>query len=101
MYAHPALSADGSTLYFASDMQGGYGGMDLYKTNFANGVWSKPQNLGGSINSPGNELFPSLRSADSLYFSSNAHNSVGGQDLNYAVQNGNCMEWSFSFTNTH
>ncbi|MFT5920948.1 MAG: peptidoglycan-associated lipoprotein [Flavobacteriales bacterium] len=95
MYAHPALSADGSTLYFASDMQGGYGGMDLYKTNFANDVWSKPQNLGGSINSPGNELFPSLRSADSLYFSSNAHNSVGGQDLNYAVQSGTVWNGPF------
>ncbi len=88
MFAHPALSADGTILYFSSDMNGGYGGMDLYMSKLENEVWTKPENLGSTINTPGNELFPSLRSADSLYFSSNAHGSIGGQDLNYVVRNG-------------
>ncbi|MBI1268020.1 MAG: OmpA family protein [Cryomorphaceae bacterium] len=89
MYAHPHFSADGNTLYFSSDMQGGYGGMDLYKVTMVNGAWGKPENLGGDINSPGNELFPSMRGQDSLYFSSNGQQTIGGQDILYAVKKGN------------
>ncbi|MCH2197703.1 MAG: OmpA family protein [Flavobacteriales bacterium] len=89
MYAHPALSADGKTLYFSSDLQGGFGGMDLYKTTMNDqGVWEKPINLGSELNTPGNELFPSLRSDDSLYFSSNAHETLGGLDMMYSVHQG-------------
>lgn len=92
MYAHPVLSSDGKTLYFSSDMSGGFGGMDLYKSTFVNDAWSKPENLGANINTPGNEVFPSLRSDDSLYFSSNAHQTLGGLDLLYSVnRNG---EWT-------
>lgn len=92
MYAHPVLSSDGKTLYFSSDMSGGFGGMDLYKSTYVNDAWSKPENLGASINTAGNEVFPSLRSDDSLYFSSNAHQTLGGLDLMYSVnRNG---EWS-------
>ncbi len=86
MYAHPAFSSDGKTLYFASDMSGGYGGMDLYKSTLENETWSTPVNLGSTINTPGNELFPSLRSDDSLYFSSNSHQTLGGLDILYSVQ---------------
>ena len=88
MYAHPALSSDGNTLYFSSDMGGGFGGMDLYKSTKVNGEWSQPVNLGSTINTSGNEVFPSLRSNDSLYFSSNAHQTLGGLDLMYAVDQG-------------
>ncbi len=85
MYAHPALSSDGKTLYFSSDMAGGYGGMDLYTVTQTDGVWSNPQNLGATVNTMGNELFPTLRSDDSLYFSSNAHQTLGGLDILYSV----------------
>lgn len=88
MYAHPALSSDGKTLYFSSDLSGGYGGMDIYKSTYENGTWSKPENLGAVINTPGNELFPTLRSDDSLYFSSNAHQTLGGLDILYSVNKG-------------
>ncbi len=86
MYTHPALSADGNTLYFASDKLGGMGGMDLYRTTWNGSAWSQPENLGGGVNTPGNEVFPSLKHADTLYFSSDAHLTLGGLDLMYATQ---------------
>lgn len=92
MYAHPEWSKDGKTLYFSSDMAGGYGGMDLYTVSYDNGVWGQPQNLGALVNTAGNEVFPTLRSADSLYFSSNAHQTLGGLDLLYSIKQGN--QWS-------
>jgi outer membrane protein OmpA-like peptidoglycan-associated protein len=66
-------------------MAGGYGGMDLYTVTQTDGVWSNPQNLGATVNTMGNELFPTLRSDDSLYFSSNAHQTLGGLDILYSV----------------
>lgn len=78
---HPALSADGKTLYFASDMPGGHGGSDLYKSTYDNGKWSKPVNLGDKINTEGNELFPFVDKLDVLYFASNGHPGLGGLDL--------------------
>lgn len=89
MYAHPSFSPDGKTLYFASDLSGGFGGMDLYSVTTENGGWGTPSNLGSTINTPGNEVFPSFRSADSLYFSSNAHQTIGGLDIMYSVKRGN------------
>lgn len=90
---HPTISADGNTLYFVSDMPGGYGGTDIYKSVLENGTWSKPENLGDVINTSGNELFPYIHSDGTLYFSSNAHNSMGGLDvfLTY-FYNGRWME---------
>jgi peptidoglycan-associated lipoprotein len=78
---HPSLSADGKTLYFVSDMPGGFGGTDIYRSFLVDGNWSKPENLGSTINTPGNEMFPYIHSDGSLYFSSNAHNSMGGLDV--------------------
>jgi outer membrane protein OmpA-like peptidoglycan-associated protein/tetratricopeptide (TPR) repeat protein len=92
MYCHPALSADGNTLYFSSEMQGGIGAMDLYKSTFNGTEWSKPENLGPVVNTPGNEVFPTLKSADSLYYSSDSHKSIGGLDILYSVLIGD--EWS-------
>jgi outer membrane protein OmpA-like peptidoglycan-associated protein/tetratricopeptide (TPR) repeat protein len=92
MYAHPEWSKDGKTLFFSSDMAGGYGGMDLYSVSYDNGVWGKPVNLGALVNTAGNEVFPTLRSADSLYFSSNAHQNLGGLDLMYSIKQNN--QWS-------
>lgn len=77
---HPAMSADGETLYFVSDMPGGFGGTDIYVSYFRNGEWTKPKNLGKKINSKGNEMFPSL-SGTTLYFSSDGHPGLGGLDV--------------------
>lgn len=88
MFCHPALSEDGNTIYFSSDLQGGIGGMDLYKSTYNGTEWSKPENLGANVNSPGNEVFPTLKSADSLYYSSDSRFSLGGLDLLYTVNLG-------------
>lgn len=88
--AHPTLSPDGRRLYFSSNMPGGYGGMDLYVSNFKEGRWTAPINLGPVINTEGNEIFPYL-AANRLYFASNGHLGLGGLDLFYATvqQDGN------------
>lgn len=92
MYAHPEWSADGKTLYFSSDMSGGFGGMDLYSVSYDNGIWGQATNLGALVNTSGNEVFPTLRSTDSLYFSSNAHQTLGGLDVMYSIKQNN--QWS-------
>ncbi|MNJ97474.1 Photosystem I chlorophyll a apoprotein A2 [compost metagenome] len=78
---HPTLSADGQELYFVSDMPGGYGGTDLYKSVWTVDGWSQPQNLGSELNTSGNEMFPFINTDGALYFSSDAHNSMGGLDV--------------------
>lgn len=78
---HPTLSDDGKTMYFVSDMPGGIGGTDIYKTILKEGKWSEPENLGNEINTSGNEMFPYLHTDGTLYFSSDAHNSMGGLDV--------------------
>lgn len=86
MFAHPALSPDGNTLYFSSDIPEGFGGMDLYKSvKKENGKWDKPVNLGASINTPGQEVFPTLRGNDTLYYSSDSQLTIGGLDILYSV----------------
>lgn len=80
--AHPAISADGKTLYFASDMGGGQGGMDLYYCKKdAGGAWGSPINLGEKVNTKGNEIFPSVTEDNILYFASNGHEGLGGLDI--------------------
>lgn len=78
---HPALSKDGKTLYFSSNMPGGYGGSDLYKSTYDGENWSEPLNLGNVINTPGNEVFPSIANDGRLYFSSEGHKTLGGLDV--------------------
>ncbi|MEM7040365.1 MAG: tetratricopeptide repeat protein, partial [Bacteroidota bacterium] len=56
--AHPAITRDGGTLIFASDMPGGYGGTDLYISFFVNGDWTTPENLGAEVNTEANEGYP-------------------------------------------
>ncbi len=85
---HPALSADGRTLYFASNRMGGFGGMDIYKSVRAGSTWSTPENLGATINTAGNELFPFIDFKNDLYFASNGHEGVGGLDIYVAHKNG-------------
>jgi peptidoglycan-associated lipoprotein len=77
----PALSPDGKTLYFASNRKGGLGGVDLYKSFLSDSGWTKPENLGEPINSPGNEMFPSVRKDGKFFFSSDGHAGLGGLDI--------------------
>ena len=78
---HPALSRDGQTLVFASDRPGGIGGVDLYRCRLQpDGSWSQPENLGASINTPGDELFPFLHPSGDLLFASDGLPGLGGLD---------------------
>jgi len=89
MYAHPSFSKDGLVLYFASDMNGTYGGMDLWSSKFQDGSWGNPVNLGKNVNTTGNEIFPVVRAADQIYFSSDGHQCLGGIDILYSyLRNG-------------
>lgn len=78
---HPALTADGNILVFASDMPGGYGGTDLYYSVRSGTQWTRPVNMGKQINTEGNEQFPSLSADGSLFFSSTGHPGLGGLDV--------------------
>jgi len=79
--AHPAVNTDGTVLIFASNMPGGYGKTDLYRSRFENGRWTIPVNLGPGINTAEDELFPYLAADGGLYFSSNGHGGLGGLDI--------------------
>lgn len=78
---HPSFNSSGTALYFTSDMPWGYGGTDLYVIKWINGRWSKPQNLGPEINSPGNEMFPFIQHDTILYYSSDGNYGLGGLDI--------------------
>lgn len=77
---HAALSADGTLLYYISDMPGGFGGTDLYACERTADGWGYPRNLGPTVNTAANEMFPSLH-GDTLYFASNGHRGLGGLDV--------------------
>lgn len=76
------LSRDGNTMFFVSDRKGGVGQKDIWMCDKAGNDWGKPYNIGMDVNSPFNEDAPFL-SADgnTLYFSSEGHNSMGGYDV--------------------
>lgn len=78
---HPAISEDGLTLYFVSDMPGGKGGTDIYKSEMKDGNWGEPVNLGEPINTEGNEMFPFLNHDEELFFASNGQPGLGGLDI--------------------
>ena len=83
--ANPALSTDGSQLYFSSDRAGGYGSSDLYVVDInADGTYGSPQNLGPTVNTEGRENFPFVDEEDMLYFSSDGHLGLGGLDVFYS-----------------
>ena len=78
---YPALSPDGSSLYFVSDVDGGYGGTDIYVSSRDGGTWNKPANLGPIVNTFGNETFPFVADNGDLYFASDGHPGYGGLDI--------------------
>lgn len=85
---HPAISANGRTLIFASDMEGGLGGMDLYRCERTSTGWTTPVNLGAAINSEQNDAFPSFGPDGTLYFSSSRVGGAGKLDLYSATSVG-------------
>ena len=84
--AHPAISPDGNTLYFVSDMPGGMGENDIWKVNKEEGSWGDPVNMGEEINTPGNELYPFVHADGTLYFSSDSRVGLGGLDIYKAIE---------------
>jgi len=88
--AQPCLSSDGVTLFFVSNRPGGKGGMDIWKSVLSeSGTWGEPVNLGDSINTPGDEMSPFMHpDNNTLYFSSNGHIGMGGQDIFMARRSG-------------
>ncbi|MEG9328659.1 OmpA family protein [Salinimicrobium catena] len=91
---HPALSPDGSKLYFASDMPGSLGSFDIYVVDInADGSYGEPRNLGPAINSEHREQFPFISSEDVLYYSSNGKTGFGNLDIFRAeLKNGSFEE---------
>ena len=80
--AHPALSADEKTLYFASDMEGSRGQSDLYRVKISDdGSFGTPENLGDKINTPGRETYPFVNDDNELYFASDGQPGLGGLDI--------------------
>ncbi|NPA72234.1 MAG: OmpA family protein, partial [Gammaproteobacteria bacterium] len=78
-----SLTPDGNTMYFASDMPGGFGGTDIYKVERrGDGSWGNPVNLGKDINTEGNEMFPYFdEQGGYLFYSSNGLPGLGGLDI--------------------
>lgn len=87
-FAHPALSLDEKTMYFASDMAGTKGYSDIYKVKRNDdGSFGRPENLDTQINTTGRESFPSIDKDGNLYFASDGHLGLGGLDLFKATIN--------------
>ena len=82
-FLYPAISSDGLTLYFSSDMPGGFGDYDLWKVTRKSTAddFGRPVNLTSVINTRGKEVMPVLRNDSLIYFSSDGHPGVGGHDL--------------------
>jgi outer membrane protein OmpA-like peptidoglycan-associated protein len=88
--SQPCIAADGKTLYFSSDRKGGLGGIDIYITqrDEVTREWSTPKNLGPLINTSRNDKSPFMHSdSQTLYFSSEGHETVGGFDIFYCRKN--------------
>ena len=80
---HPTIDMTGNLMIFASDLPGGQGGKDLWYAEFnkRDKVWGEPVNLGPTINTSGDEMFPHLTDKKMLYFSSTGHSGMGGLDI--------------------
>lgn len=104
-YGHPALSPDGKKLYFVSDMPGTLQNedkeglertKDIWVSNYVKRgrTWGPAINLGPTVNTTGNELFPYVHDDGTLYFSSDGHPTLGGLDIFYTKQNSdNAIDW--------
>lgn len=89
---HAALSPDGNTVYFVSDMPGGMGGSDIYySVKDGSGHWGSPVNAGKNINTEGKEMFPFYHEKGILFFASDGHAGIGGLDVFMATAKGDKM----------
>jgi len=77
----PCFGPEGRYLYFASDKPGGKGGTDLYSSEWKDGAWAEPVNLGSRINTEGNEVYPYVAANGDLFFASDGHGGLGGKDI--------------------
>jgi len=77
----PCLAHDGKRLYFASDKPDGIGGLDIYYSNWRNGYWEDPVNLGPDVNTEGNETYPFITETGELFFASDGRAGLGGKDI--------------------
>ncbi len=92
-FVTPSLTPDGKRIYFASDMPGGRGGMDIYYCEMRDSSWDKPVNMGPLINTQKNESFPFASKYGKLYFASDGLEGLGGKDLFYTQEiNGEWIE---------
>ena len=88
--SQPCLSPDGKELYFSSDAAGGFGGKDLYVSQRnSDGTWGEAENLGATINTAGEDVFPYVAPDGKLYFSSNGRGGMGGLDIYYTTKTKN------------
>ncbi|MGB0423475.1 MAG: OmpA family protein, partial [Flavobacteriales bacterium] len=94
---HPALTNDGKTMYFTSDMPGGQGGTDIYKVERTGNDWTDPVNLGDEINTPGDEMFPYIDLNGVLHFASDGHPGLGALDLFYLDPTSNNEVTNFGY----
>ncbi len=85
----PCLSHDGKRLYFASDKPDGVGGLDIYYSNWRNGYWEDPVNLGPAVNTEGNETYPFISETGELFFASDGLGGFGGKDIYVTKQKDN------------
>jgi tetratricopeptide (TPR) repeat protein len=86
-YGHPSVEANEEMFFFTADLEGGYGGTDIYVCFNVDGSWTNPINLGPQVNSVFNELYPFYHSDGTIYFSSNRPDGMGGYDLFKAREN--------------
>jgi outer membrane protein OmpA-like peptidoglycan-associated protein len=84
--SHANISNDHQVFWFASDREGGIGGLDIWYCTRDQNRWSEPMNAGPIINTEGDEMFP-FESDGKLYFTSNGHPGFGGFDIFYANVN--------------
>lgn len=80
---HATFTADGRRMYFASDREGGHGKMDLWYSDWVDGEWTEPTNLGPEVNTEGNEMYPVLHDYRLYYSSDRRDMGYGALDLYY------------------
>jgi len=94
----PCFSADGNSLYFASDRPDGFGGYDIYVSDRIGNTWERPENLGPVVNTPGHELTP-YHDGENLFFASDWHPGFGGFDIYRVIRANNRWNQIFHIGN--
>lgn len=90
---HATFSGDGNKMIFVSDMPNGQGKRDLYLSVKVDGKWDTPVNLGNTVNTEADEMFPMLYNDSILFFASSGHAGLGGLDLYFSIYRNN--RWTY------